>query len=111
MGLRAEESKRREWQIKKCGRLFKRNNGKWQCYPLADWKTHHIWQYIREHNLDYNKAYDVMSRIGVPLERQRIAEFEIDSVMGFGTLAILQRGWPDLFNRYQAIKPNVRNYV
>ncbi len=47
VGLRAEESKRREWQIKKCGRLFKKNNGKWQCYPLADWKVHKIWQNIK----------------------------------------------------------------
>lgn len=111
IGLRAQESKRREWQIKKCGRLFQKKDGRWQCYPLADWKVEDIWAYIKMQKLDYNKAYDVLNKIGVSRDKQRIAEFEIDSVTGLGTLAILKRGWPGLFNEYKKARPSISAYV
>ena len=52
-----------------------------------------------------------MSEIGVPLEQQRIGPLAVDSVLGYGQLAILKRGWPDVFNRYAARHPEARNYV
>jgi hypothetical protein len=52
-----------------------------------------------------------MNQLGIPASKQRIAEFEIDSVIGFGTLAILKQGWPQLFNQISSQHKAVRSYV
>lgn len=112
LGLRSDESAARRIHIRTMGTLFfSKKNSVWQCYPIAAWSVMDVWGFILSNGLDYNRAYDRMSEIGVPLERQRIGPLAVDKVLGYGQLAILKRGWPDLFNEFAARHPEARNYV
>ena len=55
-GVRAEESYKRSKRrfVENC---FK-DGTKTYINPILDWKDHHIWQYIKENNLDYCHLYD-----------------------------------------------------
>ena len=70
-----------------------------------------MWAYIVSTDLDYNKAYDRLEQLGVDPEHQRIGPLATKSVLRYGQLAILKRGWPDLFNRFAAAHPEALNYV
>src|SRR5690606_122880 len=54
-GLRSEQSitrqelERVEWD---------ETHGLVKVNPLADWNTEQVWEYIREHNVPYNKLHD-----------------------------------------------------
>jgi 3'-phosphoadenosine 5'-phosphosulfate sulfotransferase (PAPS reductase)/FAD synthetase len=112
LGTRIEESSDRKKLYKARGSLFfHQGNQTWQCSPLAEWSVLDIWAYILSHKLDYNRAYDRMREIGLPLEQQRIGPLAIDKVLGYGQLAILKRGWPELFNQFAAVHPEAREFV
>jgi 3'-phosphoadenosine 5'-phosphosulfate sulfotransferase (PAPS reductase)/FAD synthetase len=112
IGLRADENARRKVHIRKAGALFfNSTNQVWQAYPIAHWSVMDVWAFILANGIDYNHAYDRMTEIGVPLEQQRIGPLAIESVLGYGQLAILKRGWPELFNQFSARHPEARNYV
>jgi 3'-phosphoadenosine 5'-phosphosulfate sulfotransferase (PAPS reductase)/FAD synthetase len=38
--------------------LYQTSDGRWQCHPIMDWKTAHVWQYIEQHGLGYPGIYD-----------------------------------------------------
>lgn len=42
-------------------------------YPLYDWETEDIWTANALNGWDYNKAYDLMNSLGMPLKKIRIA--------------------------------------
>jgi phosphoadenosine phosphosulfate reductase len=112
MGLRADENARRKLHLRTHGPLFySKAHGMWHANPLAWWTVRDIWTYIHAYDVPYNAAYDVLDRLGIPLERQRIGPFAVDRVLGYGQLAILKAGWPDVFNRFAAAHPEARNYV
>jgi len=112
LGTRIEENSRRKRLFKSRGALFfHRGNNIWQCSPIARWSIMDVWAYIYSNGLDYNKAYDRMNTIGVPLNEQRIGPLAVESVLGYGQLAILKRGWPELYNRFAAEHPQARSYV
>ncbi|MCP3660468.1 MAG: phosphoadenylyl-sulfate reductase [Bacteroidetes bacterium] len=54
-GLRKEQSSTRtdvnilEWD---------ENNGLFKMNPLANWNEQNVWDYLKEHNIPYNKLYD-----------------------------------------------------
>lgn len=71
-GLRAEESwNRRMLDIKMsnksyqdgqkmCGqRYFAKAESVWKYHPIMHWTTEDVWNYIKQNNLPYNKAYDL----------------------------------------------------
>jgi len=112
LGLRQEESAARRLHLRTSGPLFfAQSDDLWHCNPIHDWTWHDVWAYIVDNGLDYNRAYDRLAEIGVPPERQRIGPLAVERVLGYGQIAILKRGWPDLFNRFAAEFPEVRAYV
>ena len=42
-------------------------------YPIYDWETEDVWTAPKKLGWDYNRAYDVMDKAGLPLELQRCA--------------------------------------
>lgn len=38
--------------------LYQTSDGRWQCHPIMDWSTAHVWQYIDQHGLGYPGIYD-----------------------------------------------------
>lgn len=112
LGTRADESRARRKLMRARGPLFfNQCNQVWQCSPIAHWSVLDVWAYILSERLDYNRAYDVMERIGVPLDQQRIGPFAVEKVLGRGQLAILKQGWPAVWNGYAAAHPEARLYV
>lgn len=112
LGLRKSESSKRRVHILQCGETFlAQSDGFWRCYPLADWSTLDVWAFIVSQGLDYNRAYDRLAELDVPLERRRIGPFAVERVLGYGQLALLKRGWPDLFDAFAARYPEARNFV
>ncbi len=112
LGLRKAESRARNVLLNSRGDLFlSKKTGAYYCNPIAQWSTVDVWAYIHHNRIPYNQAYDVMERIGVPLELQRVGPFAIDRVLRAGPLAILKRGWPGLFNAYAARHPEARLYA
>lgn len=112
LGLREEESGRRRVHLRTRGELFfSQKDGIWHCSPIASWTVMDVWAFIHSTGIDYNRAYDRMEEIGIPLEKQRIGPFAVEEALGRGQLAILKRGWPELFQRYAEEHPEARLYV
>ena len=112
LGLRMDENVRRRRLLLSRGATFYNERRRvWQCHPIAAWTARDVWAYILSRGLPYNAAYDVLDRIGAPLDQQRIGPLANERVLGRGQLAILKKGWPDLFNRFAAAHPEARSYV
>lgn len=59
MGLKAtEESRGRQWTIKRNGDCFLGKNGKWHIYPIAYWTIEDEWKFQQLRGFKYNKIYD-----------------------------------------------------
>lgn len=105
IGLRREESRGRRDHIDCYGTMFwGKKDQVWRCYPLAHWKTRDVWALIVSRDLHYNRAYDRLTAMGVPLEHQRIGPFNRG-------IPLLKRGWPDLWGRFAARYPEARRYT
>jgi len=112
LGLRQEESTIRKIHLRKYGALFlAKSDGLWHCNPIHNWTWRDVWAYIVSRELDYNKAYDKLEQLGVQPERQRLGPLAVERVLGYGQLAILKQGWPELFNRFAAEFPEARSYI
>lgn len=59
MGLTMYESWQRLRTLKKMGPLyFNKTQKVYKCNPLWDWKEDEVWNYIKSHDIPYNKGYD-----------------------------------------------------
>lgn len=80
LGLRAEESLRRyvavtsrdgipgiPWSSKGTGK------GNMNFYPIYDWYDKDDWKYIVDHNIPYNKVYDLYWQKNIPVQEMRTA--------------------------------------
>lgn len=104
VGLRAEESRPRKMLMMTRGRLFtNKRYGIIECLPVGWWSAKDIWAYIHTNDLVYNKAYDK----GV----DRVSYWAGETNKRRGRWIELKRNWPDLYNRFAAEFPEVRNYV
>lgn len=43
----------------------------WTCLPIFDWRISDIWYYYHSQNKDYNRVYDSMLKVGIPLSLMR----------------------------------------
>lgn len=111
-GLRAGENSYRKIHIRKYGELFFAERRRlWMAYPIAWWDVRGVWAYIVSRDLDYNRAYDRLAEIGVPLEQQRVGPLANERALRVGQLAVLRRGWPELYERFTSKYPEARRYV
>lgn len=111
LGLRQDENSYRRVHLRKYGSLFfAQSDDTWHCSPIHEWSRLDVWAYIYSYGLDYNRAYDKMDSMGIPMKRQRIGPLAQRKVLGYGQIAILKKGWPDLFNRFAAEYPDARSY-
>lgn len=97
VGLRASES------IQRYQALANRK-GNDKVYPIYDWTDTDVWNYIREHELEYPDAYEHMFRIGVPRNNMRISQFfSIDTARN---LVQLNEFYPELMDKIIQREPN-----
>lgn len=112
LGLRKQEAVYRRFHLSSHGLLFFcKTHGVLECNPIGDWTVEDVWSYLLSRDVPYNRAYDRMAEIGISLANQRIGPFAVEKVLGFGQLAILKRGWPELFNKFAARYPEAACYV
>lgn len=77
-GMRAEESFNR-FRATTSGLTYKnitwgRRNKKTYCFhPFYDWTFRDVWKYIHDNNIPYNKVYDDMYQLGVPVNNMRVS--------------------------------------
>lgn len=112
LGLRQEESNARRMHLRTLGPLFfAKSDQTWHCNPIHDWSWQDVWGYIVSNHLDYNRAYDRLEEIGVEPEYQRIGPFAVERMLTYGQMAVLKRGWPEMFERFAAEHPEARDYI
>lgn len=74
-------------------------DAKWitKAYPIYDWTTEDVWRAPCIMGWDYNRAYDVMEKAGMPRSRQRCAPpFGEQPIRGLHTFKTC---WPELWSK------------
>lgn len=109
IGLRCSESRARMYGLfSSKGHITKPNSyGVRNVRPIYDWEDADVWRAYREGGWDYNRAYDVMHRMGLDRNKLRIAPPTLNA-MGVDTLGMAMRAWPQWFDRVAARLPGVR---
>ena len=109
IGLRTSESKRRIMAIASAkGYLTGKNvAGVRRANPIYDWKDGDVWKAIHDNKWDYNRAYDVMHRHGIPRSRLRIAPPTLTTA-GVPALRQASQAWPIWFEKVCERLPGVR---
>jgi len=109
MGVRASESRNRNMMIQKVGGHISgsRHDNEKHARPIYDWTEADVWLAIKEKGLDYNKAYDVMTRFGMDRKAQRIAPMTM-TPHAIPILQVVSKAFPDWFDRLNTRLPGVR---
>lgn len=119
IGLRAQESRKRFMNMcktpiyKNIGWISKSYTPKgiepcFRCYPIYDWQTSDVWKYIGENNLDYNRIYDKMQRIGIAPFSARVSS--VIHEMGVHSLETLQEVEPETYEKLTQRVPGISSY-
>ncbi len=112
IGVRAQESGARRIHLRSHTPIYYSAEwGHWTCCPLARWRHEDVWAYIASRDLAYNRVYDRLAELGVPLQYRRVGPLTAWMVWDRGTLAVLRAGWSDLYNRFVAALPQVAKYT
>lgn len=110
LGLRTSESMLRKMGLMSSkGYLTKGKNSYGTMYarPIYDWTDGDVWKAIRDNGWDYNKAYDVMHRLGISRTHLRIAPPTLAPAAIDG-LMIASKAWPQWFDKVCERLPGVR---
>lgn len=100
LGLRAAESVNRRKGIFSSGghRTKETAWGYFKTRPIYDWSDADVWRAIKVNGWDYNEAYDVLFRLGVPGRKLRIAPPTLQPA-SIELLQVAARAWPKWFDR------------
>jgi len=109
VGLRREESFGRRQLIKYRGSLFRNESqGVLECLPVAYFTVEDIWAYITSKGLPYNAVYDHTS---IPRNEIRVSYWCGESAREFGRFVWLKKEYPELYNKFAAEFPEVREWI
>lgn len=109
IGMRVQESRGRMYGIHSSGGYLTKPNkyGVRYCRPIYDWTDGDVWKAHHDGGWDYNSAYDVMVKMGLPRPRIRIAPPTM-AIAGLDQLAMAQRAWPQWFDKVCKRCPGMR---
>ena len=111
LGLRAEEAGYRKIHLSKRGEIFFcKLHQAIECNPLAFWTVEDVWAYLLSRKVNYNRSYDKLTDLGIPLQYQRVGPMAVDKVLGYGQLSHLKRGWPEFYNQFIREFPEASGY-
>ena len=109
-GLRAEENEGRRKHAQSHGAVFYlKRDGVTACQPIHDWTYNDVWAYIVTRNLAYCGVYDKLWDL--PIDDQRVCYWACTVKRRYGRLSWLKQHYPELFNRFVARLPEIRDYV
>lgn len=110
VGLRADESHARNTLISFRGKsFFNKRDGVNEFLPVARWQYLDIWAYLISNNIEYNKVYDKMW--GLPQRERRVSYWAGETNQQFGRWVFLKKYYPDLYNKFMGMFPEVREYI
>lgn len=99
VGIRASESLRRKFAINTTkGYLTNEKAGITKARCIYDWEDDDIWKFIHDFQIDYNRDYDVMWRLGIPKRSLRIAPLTMNTA-GLGQLSAMAKAYPKWFDK------------
>jgi len=101
MGLRCAESRGRLYGLFSQRGAFGSKTpkaGYRKLWAIYDWEDGDVWKAIKDNGWDYNSAYDVMARFGIPRSRMRISPPTITPAAAT-EMQIASRAWPKWFER------------
>jgi predicted phosphoadenosine phosphosulfate sulfurtransferase len=109
IGLRVSESRGRLYGLFSSGGYITQPNkqGVRNVRPIYDWGDGDVWRFISDMKLDYNDAYDVLHRLGMPRHRLRIAPPTMNGA-GADSLGLAAKAWPRWFAKVAERCPGVR---
>ena len=90
LGLRRAESRRRSG-ILAASTGIAHLNRVWYINPIIDWSDNNVWEYIKEHGLNYCPVYDRLFEIGVSRHLSRLGPLPLSQGEH------LWKGWPELY--------------
>lgn len=110
MGLRTEESTGRS-HLRKYGTFHRTKTGKmpYKCKPVLNWRGEEIWAYIVSNDLPYISFYDREARFD-GYEKARYSNWAGSSFKEWGRIARLKYTMPELYNKFAAEFPEVREW-
>lgn len=110
IGMRTQESNRRLRGLYSSGSYVTKPNryGVRYARPIYDWQDGDVWKAISDFKWDYNHAYDVMFRMGLPRRALRIAP-PTQTAAAINPLQLASRAWPQWFERVCRRLPGVRS--
>jgi predicted phosphoadenosine phosphosulfate sulfurtransferase len=110
LGLRADESRGRMLGTHSAGGYFTGVDKTGVCgsRPLYDWTEGDVWKAIFEMGWDYNRAYDVMHRLGLSRRELRIAPPTMNPAGADHIRDVCRVAWPGWWNRVVHRLPSVR---
>ncbi len=110
IGIRAQESRGRNWGKMKCGPLFwSKGYGMWECWPMLYWRKEEIWLYIDHYGMPYHPAYD-KTRFDAR-EDIRVSYWAGETKRTYGRYVWLKYYYPDLFDKLAERCPEVKAFV
>lgn len=109
IGLRAAESRGRMYGIHSSGGYLTKPNriGVVNARPIYDWSDGDVWKAILDHGWDYNQAYDVFHRLGVPRAQLRVGPPTMNAE-SVSKLDLAARAWPQWFDLVCRRVPGMR---
>jgi predicted phosphoadenosine phosphosulfate sulfurtransferase len=112
MGLRVSESVKRQLGLYGSGSFMTGSNyvGSFAARPIYDWTDGDVWKFIADEKCDYNRAYDVLHKMGVRKAALRIGPPTLN-VASLEGLQVAARAWPRWFDRVATRLKGVRTAV
>jgi len=109
IGIRIDESRYRMMSIYSSkGFLSKPHDRIRTAKPIYDWRDKDVWLAMAKFKWDYNKAYDVLYKLGFKAARMRIGP--VTTVpQGADMLEAAAKAWPRWFDRLCVRCPGTRN--
>lgn len=111
MGLRAKESKPREWNFKKRGfSYYNKGWQKWVCNPLSEWTATDIFAYLFSNDIPILEVYFKTLFVDSP-ENIRKSWILPSHQTSQGQAVWLRHYYPDIFNKLARIQPKLLQYA
>lgn len=110
LGLRSEEAKRRAFNYRKRGAIYKALNGKYVCMPIINWTGTDVFSYLLTNDVPVFEIYAKTKFVKYP-ENVRKAWCLPSGRSQSGFCVWLKYYYPELFTKLVEVFPEVRCYV
>lgn len=111
IGIRAHESRKRIFAMSSMGgKTYTKtpmSPNTYLSYPIYDWSNGDVWRAYKEFGWDYNKAYDMMFKMGLTKKKMRIGPPTLNE-NSLSLLTFASKAWPHWFDRVEARLPGLR---